>query len=741
MSFDSRENAKRVTPQEGDSLASIAAREGAEESITAEEIARFNWGAAPDQVDEFLRDELGARLRAPDKSFLLSPKDDRRGELLVPNRFKRGGFATERTHTLRLAAKTAPPQFIDCCSIPGVTFEFDKSFIRPSVVDTLQQLKVLADKHPDTKIMIFGHTDKVGSEQYNKLLSERRSKSAFAFITNDVDTWEQLFQQENWGKSATDQMLADQGFDPATNPNAVRDYQTARGLGVDGTVGPLTRKQLYKNYMTGKHDLDLAPDRFMDPKFMGCGEFNPQVETEEKNEPNRRVTFFLFNKDRLPKLPCPTAPGDIAPCKKQIAASGPRHTPSFKCSFFDSIADKCKCEKPQPPPVKAVLKEIEVKLPVTQSARGANAIKPPRDAENFKSSSAEKAFDKNAPIVLVRNCAPLELTAVTDPPNAASVAWKVVANPGPEASAPKIEPNGAKATLRTDASGGFAVSASLDGVEMFWNVVFVDVEIESSRIVRNSDQFRDTSSNGFLGVSSGVFDVNNPAKCGMFAQAKIKLTAGNLPALDSFCDKIHAGIPNVLLNDTAQGDYQGALRERERIPVETGLASPVVNPAVTVTDVGFPILDRGGAAATRATGGETIFLSNTRSTPANTTKRTVETCDSPAVGFDSLHPEFNKPSTKKITGNSGVNAFKIYLVAFSDDAKFNYTAFGHALWTADYTGTAAMPAGNKPTWTQTTAGVTGAGGTFTEIKGGQEAKDAGCEVRPPVFLTFILDAR
>lgn len=374
MGFDSRQVAKVVTPRSGDTLEDIAAREqAAGNDVTAEQIAKFNFGTdRADEINEFLRDELGARHRDARKNFTLSPDDRGRSQLLVPKKFEKQGLATGRMHTLRVVSKTAPPQFLECCSIPGITFEFDKSFIRPTVVGALKALEEAVGRNPDAKIMIWGHTDKVGSESYNKLLSERRAKSVFAFIVNDVNTWEQLaaHPNEQWGRNEDNQMLADQGFDPATNPNAVRDYQTARGLNPDGIVGPITRRQLITDYMSGKHDLQITADQFMDPKHMGCGEFNPKVETDAANEDNRRVTFFLFHKDRLPVLPCPTTPGDLAPCKRQIAASGPRHVASFKCSFFDSIAFKCQCENPGPPPATPTiaLQRIETSDPVAPGA-------------------------------------------------------------------------------------------------------------------------------------------------------------------------------------------------------------------------------------------------------------------------------------------------------------------------------------------------------------------------------------
>jgi len=383
--------------------------------------------------------------------------------------------------------------------------------------------------------------------------------------------------------------------------------------------------------------------------------------------------------------------------------------------------------------------KITAKVPVTLSARGNDSIAPPMTHHDFTSASGDKTFAGNAPTVLVRNCKDVELIAETVPPNQADVAWAVVPNPGP--GAPALAPAGIKASLKTDASGGYSISATLDGTTVYWNLVLVEIKVTKSKITRNKKNFKDSSGGGFVGSSSGVFNVNNPAVCGMHARAEIDVTAGGQAALDTYCDKVTVGMVNVLLNDTATTEYHGGGRERERVNKTSGLASPVVDPSVTVTDLGYPILDRGGASATRATGGSTVFLSQTQSTPPTGKSRVVETCDSPAVGFDARRPEFGKAATKKAKAVKGVNEFVLHLVAYSDDANYSYVSWGTAPWTADYSGTVAFPAG-KPKWTKTAAtGITGAGSTFTLIANGQEAQAARCEVRPPVFLDYILDAR
>lgn len=355
--FKKREESKTYTPQEGDTLETIAQRETeAGNPITAAEIARYNWGTDDtDVINELLRDELGCYRRDGSKNFVISEDADGEGELCIPERFSQQGLGLETTHEVRVRKKAPPPpQFQDCIAIEGITFGYDMSFVRPSVVGALQALEDAIAKHPDAKVMIFGHTDKVGSDTYNKALSERRAESVYAFITDDAAAWERLYGDENWGQPVLSEILAD--IDPKYDPAqaggfnaAVRAYQGDRGLVDDGIAGPKTREKLFTEYMTSKHDVELTPDQFMAPKFMGCGEYNPVEDTEAASEPNRRVMFYLFHPDRLPKLPC--ALGDTGPCQKQMVEDDPRHTETFRCSFYDSIAKKCNCEKGSTKPI------------------------------------------------------------------------------------------------------------------------------------------------------------------------------------------------------------------------------------------------------------------------------------------------------------------------------------------------------------------------------------------------------
>ena len=357
MGFEEKGDAPRpYVPQEGDTLDSIAERETAMGNpITAATIARFNWGTDdPEEIEAFMRDRLGCRKRNKKNRFIIAGDDTPRFPLQIPPFRPHADGETERRHVFRVRKQSSPQQFLACSHIPGVTFGFNKSFVHPSVRGYLKKLERLTRAHPKAKVMIFGHTDSVGSDLYNKKLSERRAWSVHAYIINDTAAWETLYNHgdEHWGAAEIQEILAALGHNPGPidgqigpqTQSAMRSF-----LGVDQSAPVQNdadfRRQLFAAYMTGRGDIDIPANRFTDPPFMGCAEFNPVEETEGPRQWNRRVTFFLFHPDRVPILPCQFA--DIAPCQKQMVQSSPRHRPSFRCSYFDSLAHTCKSDPPE----------------------------------------------------------------------------------------------------------------------------------------------------------------------------------------------------------------------------------------------------------------------------------------------------------------------------------------------------------------------------------------------------------
>ncbi len=348
----------------GETLESVAGEHG----LTWEQLAKFNWDTTdPHQVNNHLRTDVGATRRSQDDRFFVFDDADDPGIILVPSEFRETGLETNRTHTVRVTCKQIEPNLITCCRIPGTTFAYDSSFVHPTVVHSLKRLEDALEEHPDARIMIFGHTDRCGPPLYNKKLSDRRAQSVYAFITNQPDIWEDLYQEERWGDAALRSILADLGFDPGSSADgadpgmdsAVRAYQGSKPeLPANGDAGPETRRAMFLDYMTGVHDIRVTQEQFVEPRFMGCGEFNPTVGPNDHelanggrgerpgNLPNRRVVFYLFR--RAPRdIPCRL--GAIERCRREIARDADQRTnrhplPTFACSFYDRIAAHCRCE-------------------------------------------------------------------------------------------------------------------------------------------------------------------------------------------------------------------------------------------------------------------------------------------------------------------------------------------------------------------------------------------------------------
>ncbi len=71
----------------------------------------------------------------------------------------------------------------------GILFDVDKSDLRPEARENLANLAEILNKYGDTNILLEGHTDSDGPDDYNLALSERRARSVSAYLaTREVVT-------------------------------------------------------------------------------------------------------------------------------------------------------------------------------------------------------------------------------------------------------------------------------------------------------------------------------------------------------------------------------------------------------------------------------------------------------------------------------------------------------------------------------------------------------------------------
>lgn len=62
-------------------------------------------------------------------------------------------------------------------TLGDVLFEFDRAEVRPTGREAVRKLADFMQRYPDRALLIEGHTDSVGSDEYNLTLSQRRAQA------------------------------------------------------------------------------------------------------------------------------------------------------------------------------------------------------------------------------------------------------------------------------------------------------------------------------------------------------------------------------------------------------------------------------------------------------------------------------------------------------------------------------------------------------------------------------------
>jgi OOP family OmpA-OmpF porin len=76
-----------------------------------------------------------------------------------------------------------------CWVIKGINFDFDKWDIKSKYYSELNKVVHVLEKNPSLNVEIHGHTDSMGTAQYNQKLSENRAKSVMRyFIEKGIDS-------------------------------------------------------------------------------------------------------------------------------------------------------------------------------------------------------------------------------------------------------------------------------------------------------------------------------------------------------------------------------------------------------------------------------------------------------------------------------------------------------------------------------------------------------------------------
>jgi len=82
-----------------------------------------------------------------------------------------------------------------------VLFDFDKWNIRPDAEESLKKVAEVIKAYKSAKVVISGHTDSIGPEEYNQTLSERRAESVKNWLSENSGINPEIVETVGYGES------------------------------------------------------------------------------------------------------------------------------------------------------------------------------------------------------------------------------------------------------------------------------------------------------------------------------------------------------------------------------------------------------------------------------------------------------------------------------------------------------------------------------------------------------------
>lgn len=123
---------------------------------------------------------------------------------------------------------TPPPVFYN------VYFDFNKSNIRKGAADTLDMVANTLNENPEMVVEVRGHTDALGSDQYNDNLSQKRANSAIKYLSDKGIKTDRLQPK---GLGETQPAADNEKTDGTDNPEGRALNRRVEFKIVNGTLG------------------------------------------------------------------------------------------------------------------------------------------------------------------------------------------------------------------------------------------------------------------------------------------------------------------------------------------------------------------------------------------------------------------------------------------------------------------------------------------------------------------------
>ncbi len=98
------------------------------------------------------------------------------------------------------AAEPTPEKAKYCITL-NILFDIDKAAIRDEYRDEVNRVATFMQKFPTTTAVIEGHTDEVGTDEYNMQLSQKRAESVVTYLADNFGIERTRLKAKGYGKT------------------------------------------------------------------------------------------------------------------------------------------------------------------------------------------------------------------------------------------------------------------------------------------------------------------------------------------------------------------------------------------------------------------------------------------------------------------------------------------------------------------------------------------------------------
>lgn len=111
------------------------------------------------------------------------------------------GYRKRDTTTVAEPPVVSTPPKTDTLIIPEVLFKFDKSDLNPKFITRLDSFVNVIKSKTYSKLLVAGHTDNFGADEYNMKLSQDRANNIRSFLLDKLKISEQIIEAKGYGES------------------------------------------------------------------------------------------------------------------------------------------------------------------------------------------------------------------------------------------------------------------------------------------------------------------------------------------------------------------------------------------------------------------------------------------------------------------------------------------------------------------------------------------------------------